>query len=158
MADRVQRAVAELTDARDTDVFLSYARLDGAMVANELKASLEALDVAVWFDAAEIVPGKSLALQMDGGLAKARAGVAVLTPAFVAGHFWTDRELGSLLKKNTLIPVLHGVTFHDVKGMSGYPPRSRGIRNVAGQHSGHCGQDRQRGEARSGVRPCRRRR
>lgn len=56
---------------------------------------------------------------MDRGLAKARAGVAVLTPAYVAGRFWTDRELGSLLHKDTLIPVLHEVTFDDVKRMSG---------------------------------------
>ncbi|MGI9017370.1 MAG: toll/interleukin-1 receptor domain-containing protein [Euzebya sp.] len=119
LADRVQRAVAELADARATDVFLSYARIDGADVADELRGCLEAIDVVVWFDAAEIVPGKSQALQMDRGLAKAKAGVAVLTPAYVAGRFWTDRELGSLLHKDTLIPVLHGVTFDDVKRMSG---------------------------------------
>ena len=119
LADRVQRAVAGLTEARDTDLFLSYARIDGGTVAKQLKDCLEALGVAVWFDAAEIVPGKSQALQMDRGLAKARAGVAVLTPAYVAGRFWTDRELGSLLHKDTLIPVLHGVTFDDVKRMSG---------------------------------------
>lgn len=85
LADRVQRALAELADARDTDVFLSYARIDGSTLAHQLKDSLEALGVAVWFDAAEIVPGKSQTLQMDRGLAKARAGVAVLTPAYVAG-------------------------------------------------------------------------
>lgn len=119
LADRVQRAVSALPDARDTDVFLSYARIDGSEVAEDLKVCLEALGISVWFDGADIVPGKSQALQMDRGLAKARAGVAVLSPAYIAGRFWTDRELGSLLHKDTLIPVLQGVTFEDVKRMSG---------------------------------------
>ena len=61
--------------------FLSYARIDGAKIGDELHRHLESLGVSVWFDAIAITPGKSQALQMDKGLQKARVGIALLTPA-----------------------------------------------------------------------------
>lgn len=61
-------------------------------------------------------------LQMDAGLRKARSGITLLTPAYLTGRFWTERELGALLNKETLIPVLHNVTFDDVREYSGILP------------------------------------
>lgn len=126
LADRVHEAVATL-DPREYDSFLSYARIDGADVAAQLRSELESLGVAVWFDEVAIVPGRSQSLQMDAGLRKARSGIALLTPAYLAGRFWTERELGALLSKETLIPVLHNVTFEDVKQYSGILPDLAGF-------------------------------
>jgi len=126
LADRVHQAVATL-DSREYDTFLSYARIDGAEVAITLRDALEGLGVAVWFDEVAIVPGRSQSLQMDAGLRKARSGIALLTPAYLAGRFWTERELGALLSKETLIPVLHSVTFDDVKQYSGILPDLAGF-------------------------------
>jgi len=81
LADRVYRAVAAI-DPREYDAFLSYARIDGAQAAGDLRTHLENLGVAVWFDEVAIVPGRSQSLQMDAGLRKARAGIALLTPAY----------------------------------------------------------------------------
>ena len=117
LVDRVYHAVP--VDGREYDLFCSYAHIDGRSVAKELHRELEALKLSVWFDEVTIRPGKSMALQMDQGLRKARAGVVVLTPVYLTGRFWTERELGVLLHKDTLIPVLHGVTFNDVKEYSG---------------------------------------
>lgn len=64
---------------------------------------------------------------MDRGLRAARCGIALLTPAYLAGRFWTERELGALLHKETLIPVLHGVTFDDVADYSGILPDLAGF-------------------------------
>lgn len=64
---------------------------------------------------------------MDAGLRKARSGIALLTPAYLAGRFWTERELGALLGKETLIPVLHNVTFEDVREYSGILPDLAGF-------------------------------
>lgn len=121
LVERVHGAI-DFDDGRDYDVFLSYARIDGEDTAKALAAALEDRGVSVWFDAVAIQPGKSQSLQMDAGLRKARAGIAVLTAAYLAGRFWTQRELGALLGKPTLIPVLHGVTFDDVKEYSGILP------------------------------------
>jgi hypothetical protein len=126
LADRVQEAVSA-QDMREYDVFLSYARIDGLAVATELRSHLEDLEVSVWFDAVAIHAGKSQALQMDQGLRRARSGVVVLTAAYLAGRFWTERELGALLHKPTLIPVLHGVTFEDVAEYSGILPDLAGF-------------------------------
>jgi hypothetical protein len=126
LADRVQDAVAQ-RDGREWDTFLSYARIDGAEIGDELRRNLENLGVSVWFDAIAIAPGKSQALQMDKGLQKARAGVALITPAYLVGRFWTERELGALLHKETLIPVLHGVGFDQVAEYSGILPDLAGF-------------------------------
>ncbi|MBG0814312.1 toll/interleukin-1 receptor domain-containing protein [Planomonospora sp. ID82291] len=126
LADRVQEAISA-QNAREHDVFLSYARIDGYEVAGELRGHLEDLGVAVWFDEIAIQPGKSQSLQMDRGLRCAKAGIALLTPAYLAGRFWTERELGALLHKPTLIPVLHGVTFADVADYSGILPDLAGF-------------------------------
>jgi hypothetical protein len=126
LADRVHEAVAAI-DPREYDSFLSYARIDGHIVASELRTRLEDLGVAVWFDEVAIVPGRSQSLQMDTGLRKARSGIALLTPAYLAGRFWTERELGVLLSKSTLIPVLHNVTFDDVRQYSGILPDLAGF-------------------------------
>lgn len=125
LVDRVHGAVP--VDDREYDLFCSYARIDGGAVAKELHAALEALGLIVWFDEVAIRPGKSMALQMDQGLRKARAGVVVLTPAYLTGRFWTERELGALLHKDTLIPILHKVTFDDVKEYSGILPDLAGF-------------------------------
>jgi hypothetical protein len=126
LADRVQLAVQE-QEERDWDAFLSYARIDGAEVGTSLRQHLESLGISVWFDEIAIVPGKSQARQMDQGLQKARAGIALLTPAYLVGRFWTERELGALLHKATLIPVLHGVTFAEVGEYSGILPDLAGF-------------------------------
>lgn len=126
LADRV-RAALPVADGREFDIFLSYARIDGSAVGAELRTLLESMGVSVWFDEVSIVPGKSQARQMDQGLQRARAGVAILTPAYLAGRFWTERELGALLHKETLIPVLHQVTFDEVKEYSGILPDLAGF-------------------------------
>lgn len=126
LADRVQQAIAQQPE-KEVDAFLSYARIDGSDVGRELLQELEGLGVEVWFDEVAIEPGKSQARQMDQGLQRARAGIALLTPAYLAGRFWTERELGALLHKDTLIPVLHSVTFDEVKEYSGILPDLAGF-------------------------------
>lgn len=126
LADRIQEVVAQ-RDNREWDIFLSYARIDGSEAANALRSHLEEFGIRVWFDEIAIIPGKSQALQMDKGLQKARAGIVLLTPAYLVGRFWTERELGALLHKDMLIPVLHDVTFEQVSEYSGILPDLAGF-------------------------------
>lgn len=126
LADRVQERAAQHPE-RDYDTFISYARIDGHETGSALRAELERLGAAVFFDEVAIVPGKSQSLQLDKGLRSARSGIALLTPAYLAGRFWTERELGALLHKETLIPVLHNVTFPQVAEYSGILPDLAGF-------------------------------
>ena len=129
LSQRIAEAVAAHDD-REWDIFLSYAQIDGAQVGRELCAHLKDLGVRVWFDEVVLQPGGSQARQMDRGLAKAHCGVALLTPAYIAGRFWTERELGALLGKSTLIPVFHNVTVDQVKEYSGILPDLVGFETV----------------------------
>lgn len=126
LADRIQEEAAKHPE-RERDAFLSYARIDGSDVAQGLQAALEELGVSVWFDELAITPGQSQSLQMDRGLKSARCGIALLTPAYLTGRFWTERELGALLHKRRLIPVLHNVTFEQVAEYSGILPDLAGF-------------------------------
>jgi len=130
LVDRVHEALP--VDDRQYDVFVSYARIDGGQTATALTQALESLGVRVWFDELAIQPGRSQSLQMDQGLRKARAGVVVLTPAYLTGRFWTERELGALLHKPIVIPVLHQATFDDVKEYSGILPDLAGFETSRG--------------------------
>lgn len=118
LVDRVHAALP--VDDREHDLFCSYARIDGEAITDELYTALTSLGLDVWRDKAEMKPGKSMARQLDNGLRLARAGIVVLTPAYLAGRFWTERELGALLHKETVIPVLHNVTFADVNEYSSF--------------------------------------
>lgn len=123
---RVHSAI-NFDDGLEYDVFISYARIDGESTATALAQALRDRGVTPWVDQVAIQPGKSQSLQMDAGLRKAAAGIAVLTPAYLTGRFWTQRELGALLHKDILIPVLHGVTFADVAEYSGILPDLAGF-------------------------------
>ena len=91
------------------DAFLSYARIDGAEVGGALREELESLGVSVWFDEVAIVPGKSQARQMDRGLQRARAGIAVLTPAYGAGASHKRGRLrGMTTWEYTTTVITHG--------------------------------------------------
>ena len=114
-------------DTREYDIFLSYTHIDGAEIAQKLRDTLESLEVSVWFDKFAISPGQSQSLQMDAGLQKAKAGIILLTPEYLTGRFWTERELGALLRKDILIPILHDVTFEDVEKYSGILPDLAGF-------------------------------
>ncbi len=126
LADRIF-ATALVRDDREWDAFLSYARIDGNDVGEGLRSALDQFGVSVGFDEIAIVPGKSQSLQMDDGLRKARIGLVLLTPAYLVGRFWTERELGALLHKETLIPILHGVSFDEVAQYSGILPDLAGF-------------------------------
>ncbi|KQP26776.1 hypothetical protein ASF38_07105 [Aeromicrobium sp. Leaf272] len=126
LVERVHGAI-NFDDGVEYDVFISYARIDGETTATALADALRERGVTPWLDQVAIEPGKSQSLQMDAGLRRAAAGIAVLTPAYLTGRFWTQRELGALLHKDVLIPVLDGVTFADVAEYSGILPDLAGF-------------------------------
>ncbi|MDD7921245.1 toll/interleukin-1 receptor domain-containing protein [Actinomycetospora callitridis] len=112
-----QKSLAEQS-SQENDLFLSYTRSDGWQVAGSLYEGLRAHGVTVWFDERAMRLGQSQALQMDRGLTTARGGVVLLTPAYLEGRFWPERELATLLHKPTVVPVLHEVTFGQVAAYS----------------------------------------
>lgn len=65
--------------------------------------------------------GTPLLREIDKGLAKSRAGLVLVTPAFLtrleaAGI--AEKELSALLARDLLVPVLHGTTYEALRDVS----------------------------------------
>lgn len=103
------------------DVFLCHAWDDRRGTATELCDLLEARGVSVWFSEKDILLGQPFLREIDRGLAQSRTGLALVTPAFlkrVNNQGVSDRELSALLARDLLFPVVHGVTYDELRGVS----------------------------------------
>ena len=103
------------------DVFLCHAWDDRKGAAKELHDLLESRGVSVWFSEKDISLGTSLLREIDKGLAKSRAGIVLVTPAFirrVQGEGIAEKELSALLALNRLVPIVHHTTYEALREVS----------------------------------------
>ncbi len=103
------------------DGFLCHAWDDRRGVAKELHDLLEAAGVSVWFSEKDILPGVPFLRAIDKGLANSRIGFVMVTPALmtrIQAEGVADKELSALLAGNLLVPVVHGITFDEVRAVS----------------------------------------
>lgn len=59
--------------------------------------------------------------EIDKGLAKSRAGIVLVTPAFlkrVENEGVADKELSALLAKDRLVPIVHDTTYDALRDVS----------------------------------------
>lgn len=125
--DSVAEYVAADPIEREHDVFLSHATVD-LPVARQLHDELHALGADVWIDDFSIRLGQNIVRAIDRGIASARVGVVLVTPAVIAGRPWVEREFSALLNsKETVIPVLHNVTFAELARYSPLLHLNRGL-------------------------------
>ncbi len=111
--------LAKQPDPRD--VFLCHAWDDRQGVAKELHDLLESRGVSVWFSENDIALGEPFMRAIDKGLAKSRIGIVLVTPALLkrlpaAGV--ADKELSVLLRRDQLVPIMHGATYEDLGRVS----------------------------------------
>jgi hypothetical protein len=112
-------ARATVLDLRD--VFLCHAWDDRNGLAKDLCALLEARGVTVWFSEKDIPLGTPFLREIDKGLANTRAGLVLVTPAFlkrIAGEGIADKELSELLARDQLLPVVHDTTYMALREVS----------------------------------------
>ena len=65
---------------------------------------------------------------IDCGIASARVGVVLVTPAVLAGRYWVEKEFSALLNsKDTVIPVLHEVTWSELAAYSSLLHLNKGL-------------------------------
>ena len=103
------------------DSFLCHAWDDRQGTAKKLHDILEAQGVTVWFSEKDVLLGSPLMREIDRGLAKSRAGIVLVTPAFLkrldaAGI--ADKELSALLARELLVPVVHDTTYDELRDVS----------------------------------------
>ena len=100
------------------DVFLCHAWDDRRETAKELHDALVRAGVSVWFSENEVLPGSNLMREIDKGMSKSRAGVVLVTKSFIKrikAEGVADKELSALLARDLLVPIVHGVTYDDLR-------------------------------------------
>ncbi len=113
---------AVLQRPQDHDVFLCHAWPDRQADAKDVYDMLCDEDVSVWFSEVSLRPGTDMRVAIDKGLVSSRMGIVLVTPAMLE-KLSTDRsiasnELSALLRRNLLVPVMHGVTFEQLDQVS----------------------------------------
>ena len=103
------------------DVFLCHAWDDRQGSAKVLHDLLEALGVRVWFSEKDLGLGVPMMRAIDKGLVNSRVGIVLVTPAMLRrlpAEGIADKELSALLRRERLIPVVHGTTYDDLEKVS----------------------------------------
>ena len=118
----IRESVEKRTPQPDIrDVFLCHAWDDRKGAAMELHDLLESRGVSVWFSEKDITLGIPLLREIDKGLAKSRAGIVLVTPAFirrVQAEGIAEKELSALLALNRLVPIVHNTTYEALREVS----------------------------------------
>lgn len=113
--------VKEFASIDKYDLFLCHAWDDRRGIAKELYDRLIEKDVTVWFSEIDLPLGATMLREIDKGLAKSRAGIVLVTPAFlkrIEGEGVAEKELSALLAKDRLIPVVHDTTYEELRDVS----------------------------------------
>jgi hypothetical protein len=119
IADNVAAIVPEHDqDEREFDVFISHATEDKAAIVRPLAHELQERGLEVWYDEFELRVGDSLRRKIDGGIARSRFGVIVLSHAFFAKS-WPQYELDGLVTmavsgKQVILPLWHEISKDEV--------------------------------------------
>ena len=116
MATEAEQQAAAHPERRD--VFLCHAWDDRRTAAKDLNDALENAGVSVWFSEKAVLLGSNLMREIDKGLSKSRAGLVLVTESFInriKAEGIAAKELSALLARNQLVPIVHGVTYDDLR-------------------------------------------
>lgn len=103
------------------DLFLCHAWDDRKDAAKELCDKLKSHGISVWFSENNLPLGTNMLREIDKGLVKSRAGIVLVTPAFlkrIEAEGVADKELSALLAKDRLIPIVHNTTYDELRNVS----------------------------------------
>ena len=117
--EKVEELAISEPDLRD--VFLCHAWDDRQGAAKELHDFLEAKGVRVWFSEKDLGLGVPMMRAIDKGLVNSRIGIVLVTTAMLKrlqAEGVADKELSALLRRERLIPVLHGTTYEELEKVS----------------------------------------
>ena len=109
---------AHTDDDREFDIFISHAAEDKDAVVRPLAHALTSRGASVWYDEFELRVGDSLRRRIDGGIARSRFGLVVLSKPFFAKG-WPQYELDGLVTmansaKQVLLPIWHEISKDEV--------------------------------------------
>ena len=97
------------------DVFISHANADKATYVDDLKKSLDKLNIQVFYDKDTLEWGDNWKDKILEGAKKAEFAIIVISENFF-GREWTEKELTDFLSRQnrngqkTILPILHNIT------------------------------------------------
>jgi WD40 repeat protein len=91
---------------RPLKVFISYARKDGAVLAQRLQADLGAQGFDAWLDTQRIAGGASWTKEIEQALDACQVALALLTPGSYVSEICRAEQLRALRKGKRVIPLL----------------------------------------------------
>lgn len=103
------------------DVFLCHAWGDRRGVARDLAELLNDFGVSVWFSEDDVPLGSTLVREIDKGLRMSNVGIVLATPNMVESlraEGIAEKELSALLATDRVIPVVHGLTYEELRDES----------------------------------------
>jgi hypothetical protein len=111
-----------VSHAKDYDVFISHASEDKDAVVRPLAKQLRDHGLEVWYDEFELRIGDSLRRKIDGGIARSRFGIVVLSKPFFAKGL-PAYELDGLVTmavsgRQVLLPLWHEISKDEVGAAS----------------------------------------
>ena len=95
-----------MAGSRPTRVFISYARRDGATLAERLRADLSKKGLVVWQDIHGIPGGSEWTAKIVEALDNADVVLAILTPGYQESPNCRAEEDGASKRKKRIIPLL----------------------------------------------------
>lgn len=103
-------------------MFLCHAWPDRKTDAKDVYDLLVGEGVSVWFSEVSLRPGTDMRMAIEGGLVSSRMGIVLVTPAMLdklrSDRSVANNELSALLRRNLLVPVMHGATFEQLDQVS----------------------------------------
>ena len=87
-------------------VFISYARKDGAALAQRLQEDLKDTGFDAWLDTQRIAGGRVWSTEIEDAIKSCRVMVALMSPASYASEICRSEQLLALDQGNRVIPVL----------------------------------------------------
>lgn len=95
-----------MASGKRTTVFISYARKDGAELAQRLQRDLTRESFDVWLDTQQIAGGATWTKEIEENLDRSHVVLALLTPGSYLSEICRAEQLRSLRKGKLVIPLL----------------------------------------------------
>ena len=102
------------------DVFISHANVDKQSYVDELKKSLDKLNIKIFYDKDTLEWGDNWKDKILEGVDKAEFAIIVISENFF-GREWTEKELGEFLNRQNkngqkiILPIIHNISVKQLK-------------------------------------------
>src|SRR5215831_11642480 len=95
-----------MDEQRNPGIFISYARKDGADLAQRLQQDLAAKGFDAWLDRQRLASGATWTAEIERAIDTSQVVLALLTPGSYVSEICRSEQLRSLRKRKRVIPLL----------------------------------------------------